>query len=222
MRKIILIIVTLSVLVFVSSKTSFAVAKRYMTCDACGFCPVVVNDPVASSCTPTKPDPNDPTKTINLWPGDWKKCVKCLYPDKYPDMSNPNPANCDTLLINNMTNSPKYSVKAGRQFTMLGCITSGASVGFDNKDGGIGGAPSFVQAVLNVIFTLSGGLAFLYLMYGGFTILTSQADPEKLNYGRRLVMGAIVGLIFTIGSVFLVNLIGSGILHIPGFGGTTP
>jgi len=109
----------------------------------------------------------------------------------------------------------KYPVKTGRQFTMLGCITSGSTVGFTDKSG----APSFVQAMLNVLFTFAGGLAFLYLMYGGFIILTSQADPERLNYGRRLIYGSIIGLIFTFGSVFIVNLIGSGILKIPGFNG---
>ena len=106
-------------------------------------------------------------------------------------------------------------IKTGRQFTMLGCIKAGTGVGFTNQKG----TPSFVQALLNVIFSLVGGLAFLYLMYGGFTILTSQADPEKLNYGRRLIYGAIVGLIITLASVFIVNLIGSGILRIPGFQG---
>jgi hypothetical protein len=119
------------------------------------------------------------------------------------------------VLIDNTTNLAKYPVKVGRQYTLLGCITSGTSVGFQ------GGAPSFVQAMLNVIFALSGGIAFLYLMYGGFIILTSQADAEQLNYGKRLVTGAIAGLIITLGSVFLVNLIGSGILKIPGFSGVS-
>lgn len=203
MRRIISIAFIISVFLVLSSKATFAASKRYATCDACGLCPKVANG-TTSSCT------------VDFVPGDWKRCVKCLYPGKFPATSNPDPASCDTLLIDDATNLPKFPVKVGRQFTMLGCITSGTSVGFKE------GAPSFVQAMLNVIFTLSGGLAFLYLMYGGFIILTSQADPEKLNYGRRLITGSIVGLVFTIGSVFLVNLIGSGILHIPGFGGTTP
>ncbi len=200
MRKIILGIFIASVLVFIASQSSFAATKRFTTCDACGLCPKIVNG-------------TTPSCTVEFIPGDWKRCVKCLYPGKYPEASNPNPSNCDTLLIDDTTNLAKYPVKVGRQFTMLGCITSGTGVGFKE------GAPSFVQAMLNVIFTLSGGLAFLYLMYGGFIIITSQADPERLNYGRRLITGSIVGLIFTIGSVFMVNLIGSGILHIPGFGG---
>lgn len=200
MRKIVLGIFIASVLISIASKSSFAAGKRFATCDSCGLCPKIVNG-------------TTPSCTVESVPGDWKRCVKCLYPGKYPSTSNPNPSNCDTLLIDDTTNLAKYPVKVGRQFTMLGCITSGTGVGFKE------GAPSFVQAMLNVIFTLSGGLAFLYLMYGGFIILTSQADPERLNYGRRLITGSIVGLIFTIGSVFMVNLIGSGILHIPGFGG---
>jgi len=191
------------VFAFVAYKSAFAATTRYTTCDACGFCPVVVNGE-APSCT------------VDFVPGDWERCVKCLYPEKYPPTSTPDPATCDTVLIDETTNTPKFPVKVGRQFTMLGCITSGTGVGFKE------GAPSFVQALLNDIFYLSGGLAFLYLMYGGFIILTSQADPERLNYGRRLVTGSIVGLVFTIGSVFMVNLIGSGILHIPGFSGVTP
>lgn len=202
MKRIVSLVIVVSAFIVLSLKPSYAASKRYATCDACGYCPKVVNG-TTSSCTAA------------FVPGDWKRCVKCLYPGKYPATSNPDPSSCDTVLIDETTNLPKFPVKAGRQFTMLGCITSGTGVGFKE------GAPSFVQAMLNVIFTLSGGLAFLYLMYGGFTILTSQADPEKLNYGRRLIVGSIVGLIFTIGSVFLVNLIGSGILHIPGFGGAT-
>lgn len=205
-------ILIFSLVIFFTSSYSFAItpaaapagatAVRYATCDACGLCPKIING-TAPSCT------------VDFVPGDWKRCVKCLYPDKYPAASNPDPSDCATLMVDGATNLAKNPVKIGRQFTMLGCITSGMGVGFSE------GAPSFVQALLNVIFTLSGGLAFLYLMYGGFITLTSQADPEQLNYGRRLVTGAIVGLIITLGSVFLVNLIGSGILKIPGFGGVT-
>ena len=205
---------------FIFSRTSFAASSRFVTCDACGLCPIVSNDPTSPTCQVTKPDPNDATKTVNLWPGDWASCALCLYPDLYPS-GNPIPdATCKTLLVKD-DNSPLYPVKLGRQFTMLGCITSGASIGFDSKNGGPGGAPTFVQKILDVLFSLTGGIAFLYLMYGGFIILTSQADPERLNYGRRLIYGAIVGLIITLGSVFIVNLVGSGILHIPGFNGAT-
>jgi hypothetical protein len=206
MRKFILIFLVATVFLLITARSSFAAAAaaipRYATCDVCGLCPTI--DVIRGTCT----------VDIKQVPGDWRSCVKCLYGITAP----PAPAvpTCDTLLMK-IDNTPNKPPKKGVQFTMLGCISSGTSVGFDKP----GAAPSFVQAMLNVIFTLSGGLAFLYLMYGGFIILTSQADPEKLNYGRRLITGSIVGLVFTIGSVFLVNLIGSGILHIPGFSGAT-
>ena len=75
-----------------------------------------------------------------------------------------------------------------------------------------------VQSLLNIVFAMAGGIAFLYLLYGSFIIATSQANPERLNYGKRVVYGAIAGVIFTLGSVFLVKFIASGILKIPGFG----
>jgi hypothetical protein len=197
MRKIFWSVMFILLFSFALSQTTFA-ADRFATCDACGLCPTIING-------------SSPTCSVDTAqiPGDWKSCVKCLY----PSLNSPDPTTCKTLLINGTTNLPQYPVKVGRQYTMLGCISSGSSVGFTGEKG----APSFVQALLNVIFSFAGGLAFLYLMYGGFIILTSQADPEKLNYGRRLIYGAIAGLIITLGSVFIVNLIGSGILRIPGF-----
>jgi len=210
MQKIFLSVIAALLFSFVLTRTSLA-ATRFATCDACGLCPIVVNDPTDPTCTVTKPDPLDASKVIKLYPSDWQKCVECLY----PSLTNPNPAECKTLQIKD-DNTSLNPVTPGRQYTMLGCVTSGAQVGFNNASG----ASSFVQKLLDVIFGLSGALAFLYLMYGGFIFLTSQADPEKLNYGRRLIYGAIAGLIITLSSVFIVNLIGSGILHIPGFSGT--
>jgi len=194
-------------------KTTLAV--RYAMCDLCGLCPIIENG--------ANPSCGFGENKAKIIPGDWANCVKCLYPDLYAAGSTPDPEStdpkCATLIINDNVSSPKYNLpefpaKVGRQYTMLGCISSGT--GFTGQTG----APSVVQKLLNVIFSLSGGLAFLYLMYGAFIILTSQADPERLNYGRRLVYGAIVGLIITLGSVFMVNIIGSGILRIPGFNGS--
>ncbi len=129
----------------------------------------------------------------------------------YPDVSD-DPSSLESLSIDNEYNLPPTPYP-GRQYTFLGCL-GGGSGGFTEE----GSASGVVQSVLNIIFSASGGIAFLYLLYGSFIIATSQADPERLNYGRRLVNGAIVGLVFTLGSVLLVNFIASGVLKVPGFG----
>lgn len=214
MRKI---LIAAAVFMFVSAAGSVMAAPaanptRYATCDACGFCPIVANiTPVPTCAVDTRP--------IDLGgnpvPGNWGACAKCLYPGFYGPNSSPTPGDCKTVQI---VGSAPPTVFPGNQYTMLGCLTTASG---DLFQGGTaaGGAGNFAQAILNLlIFRIVGGIAFLYLMYGAFIMMTSQADPEKLNYGRRVIIGAVAGLIFALGSVFIVNLIGKGILKIPGFG----
>jgi len=142
--------------------------------------------------------PNNP-------PSNWEKCAECLYPEapKNPNLK-------ETLKINpndNLAPTPY----PGRKYTMLGCIK--ISGGFE-KEGAVVGV---IQFFLNIIFSIVGGVAFLSLIYGSFLIITSQENPEKLNYGKRVVYGAIVGLIFSLSSVFLIRFLASGVLRIPGF-----
>lgn len=146
----------------------------------------------------------------NPAPQSWSACQKCLYPE-----INPDPAVMDSLKVDPETNLPIAPVP-GRQYTFLGCL--GGSNGFTQE----GAAGSVVQSLLNIVFSMTGGIAFLYLLYGAFVITTSQANPERLNYGKRVVYGAIAGLIFTLGSVFIVKFVASGVLKIPGFGESAP
>lgn len=75
-----------------------------------------------------------------------------------------------------------------------------------------------VGEVLRLGVGLGGGIAFLLILFGGFQILTSAGNPEKLTVGRELVTSAITGLLLVIFSIFLLRLIGYNILGIPGFG----
>ncbi len=76
----------------------------------------------------------------------------------------------------------------------------------------------FVGEVLRLGVGLGGGIAFLLILFGGFQILTSAGDPEKLTAGRELVTSAITGLLLVIFSIFILRLIGYNIFGIPGFG----
>ena len=139
-------------------------------------------------------------------PSSWEKCRQCLYPNASRD-----PASKQTLKVDPATNTGP-TPQQGRQYTVIGCIKTDLA-SFSQE----GAAASVVQTLLNIIFSMIGGIAFLYLMFGSFTVLTSQAEPERLNYGKRLIYGAIVGLIFSLLSAFIVNFLAKGILKIPGF-----
>jgi hypothetical protein len=64
---------------------------------------------------------------------------------------------------------------------------------------------------------IAGGIAFLLIVFGGFQIITSAGNPERLNEGKEVVTSAIAGLLMIIFSVFLLKIIGVNILGLPGF-----
>lgn len=88
-------------------------------------------------------------------------------------------------------------------WTALGCIPTDPQ--------------GFVQWLLTTLaIPAAGGIAFLIMLFGVFTIIISSGNPEKLNQGKEMIVSAIAGLIMILFSVFLLRLIGVDILGIPG------
>lgn len=87
--------------------------------------------------------------------------------------------------------------------TDLGCIPNDP-VGFVAK---------FYSIGLGII----GGVALLFIIYGGYLIMTSQGNPMQLKNGRSYIVYAIVGLLFAIFGYVFIQIVMVDILHIPGF-----
>lgn len=75
----------------------------------------------------------------------------------------------------------------------------------------------FAKDFLTFIIGIGGGLAFLMMLLGAFQMLTSAGNPETLNAGRQRLTSAVIGLLFVIFAVLLLQIIGAGILAIPEF-----
>ena len=75
----------------------------------------------------------------------------------------------------------------------------------------------FTKDVLGFMLGIGGGLAFLMMLLGAFQMLTSAGNPDTLNAGRERLTSAIIGLLIIIFAVLLLQIIGVGILNIPGF-----
>jgi len=103
------------------------------------------------------------------------------------------PTECDTAA------GPKTGI-----MTALGCIPT--------KD-----TAQFVGWLLGSAIKIAGGIAFLLIIFGAIKILTSAGNPENVKAGQELITSAIMGLLFIIFSLFLLELIGVKILNIPGF-----
>lgn len=135
-------------------------------------------------------------------PGDWQNCCLCLY----PQAGCADPTNNSTLkVINNNPITPA----PGRWWGLGQCISFAS--GFTSE----GAASSLTQTIINLIGRIAGGIAFIYLIYGSVIFLTSQSEPEKINHAKKIIAGALIGLIISLGAVFIINLIASKILKIP-------
>lgn len=140
-------------------------------------------------------------------PSNWESCRSCIYP-----LASSDPSSMSTLRVDTATDQAP-TPQPGKQFTLLGCIGTNMS-----SFASTGGTTSVIQSLLSVVFSVAGGIAFLYILYGSTVVLSSRGNIERLNHGRRLLYGAIVGLIFCFMSLFIIQFIGTQILQIPGFG----
>lgn len=76
----------------------------------------------------------------------------------------------------------------------------------------------FAFDLLTFVVAIGGGLAFLMMLLGAFQMLTSAGNPETLNAGRERITSAVIGLLFVIFAILLLQIIGFDILKLPGFG----
>ena len=87
--------------------------------------------------------------------------------------------------------------------TDLGCLPADPA-GFTSRLYGIG-------------LGLIGGAALLSIMYGGYLVMSSRGDKDRLSRGRSYIFSAISGMILAIVGFTLYQIIAQDVLKIPGF-----
>jgi len=91
-------------------------------------------------------------------------------------------------------------------------------------DTAIGSIPTnpiaFIERLFSIVLTLAGIAALGLLIYGGYNYMVSRGDPERIKGARETITSAIVGLLFIIFSLVILQVIAGDILRIPGFGGS--
>ena len=93
----------------------------------------------------------------------------------------------------------------GVSWTVIGCLPT--------TPGG------FTQAVVGIFSSIAGGISFIVFLYGGFKVLTSSGDPQKLSSGKSLMAAAIIAGFLIVFSVFIFRFVAIQVLKLPGFGG---
>jgi len=75
-----------------------------------------------------------------------------------------------------------------------------------------------IQSFLRIILGLAGGIVLLVILYGAFLLTTSSGDPKRVQEGQEMITSAVMGILFIIFSVIILQFIGVKLLQIPGFG----
>lgn len=77
----------------------------------------------------------------------------------------------------------------------------------------------FIVTMFTFFLSISGMILLGLLIYSGYQMMVSQGDPEKIKVARERVTSAIIGFLFLVSSIVLLEVIGVNILRLPGFCG---
>lgn len=97
-------------------------------------------------------------------------------------------------------------------------IQNGACTSVNTALGPISTSPAgVVNSIMSILLSLSGGVAIFLIIAAGYQMTTSQGNPEKVKEAKERLVSAIIGLVFIIFSVSILQIIGVNILALPGF-----
>lgn len=91
-------------------------------------------------------------------------------------------------------------------WTAVGCIPKTDTTGI-------------VKTVVRTGLGLAGGVALIMILVAAFMFSTSQGEPKRTSEAREILSSAIIGLVFIIFSVTILQFIGYSVFKLPGFGG---
>lgn len=77
---------------------------------------------------------------------------------------------------------------------------SGSEKGLLAKNG-------IVKKILNLLSWITGFLAAVYVIVGGFKVITSGGDSDSVASGRKMILYALVGIAVVISSNLIINLV---------------
>jgi hypothetical protein len=67
------------------------------------------------------------------------------------------------------------------------------------------------------LFSIIAGLAFVFFVYGGITMIASFGNSEKVMHGKKVLVAAVIGLVITFSAYMLVGFIVKAIGILPGY-----
>ncbi len=70
------------------------------------------------------------------------------------------------------------------------------------------GIEAIIIAITPIFFTISGIALLLYLLMGGFQLMTSAGNPKIVEAGRAKITNALLGFVIVFISFWIVQIVG--------------
>lgn len=94
----------------------------------------------------------------------------------------------------------KYSSSADKQNFLPSCALDGSCRKLSDLIG-------VVLKIVNWIFKYIGAIAFIFFVYGGFTMILSFGNAEKFKKGQQVLVAAVIGLVIVFSAYLLVSFV---------------
>lgn len=75
----------------------------------------------------------------------------------------------------------------------------------------------FATSLYGIGLSFIGVVALLFIVYGGFLILTSQGDAYQVRRGKSYITYSIIGVVLAVGGYALYQILAIDVIKIPGF-----
>jgi hypothetical protein len=76
----------------------------------------------------------------------------------------------------------------------------------------------FATTLYGIGLSFIGVVALLFIVYGGYLILTSQGNTEQIGRGKSYINYAIIGIVLAVAGYAVYQIIAVDIIKVPGFG----
>lgn len=63
-------------------------------------------------------------------------------------------------------------------------------------------------AILESLFKIAGMVAIVFIIWGGFTYITSLGEPDKIVEARKTIVNALIGAAIAVMAVAIVSYVG--------------
>lgn len=72
---------------------------------------------------------------------------------------------------------------------------------------GINDFPTFVRAVANIVATVGGIIAVIFIIYAGYLFVTARGDTQKLELAKSTFQWTIIGAAVLMGAYAIANAV---------------